>query len=538
MLTKLVTQIRFMAFAGFILVISCGGSQGLNSSITSDSLVNQSATYETAVGGQVQGLSLSGTDVKFTIADLDHDIVIALHSYDQGETETGFSLSTAHNNAGETASLKKLGSQEASAAWDSEDPFENFLRESEAKLEREDAAAPSMIKYAVTEYELGSTREFKVIDSFSDGNSYEKITTRLKYQNEDFEFYVDVRDEESISDENLTTLALDFENIIGKERDLFGTESDINGDGRFAVVFTQEVNNLGTEMGGIVTGYFYAMDLFDASKYPSSNEMEVIFTFVPDPSGEYGSPLSESFAVKNIIKGVLPHEFQHMINFNQHYFVNEGETEQGWLNEALSHLAEDLYTLNDDNMIEGFGLENPARVASFFSNISELCFTCGTSLSERGGAYLFVKYLFEQAEIGNLPEAESGAAFLEGLLTSNERGVSNIVSAVFGPGSPDSDFKELLGLFSLAIYLSDTNQTGDDLYQFQGIDLRGLVKDNRGTYLKGPGIQVVSDLPYTSSLKGNGLAYIQIPSSLLAASGGELVFTAGDGSDFGAYVIQ
>ncbi|MBF0106732.1 MAG: hypothetical protein HQM16_15575 [Deltaproteobacteria bacterium] len=72
------------------------------------------------------------------------------------------------------------------------------------------------------------------------------------------------------------------------------------------------------------------------------------------------------------------------------------------------------------------GLENPARVSSYLSEVSDVCFTCGTSLRERGGSYLF-RYLYEQAELGNLPAVDSGNELLSALVDTDLRDVENVI---------------------------------------------------------------------------------------------------------------
>jgi hypothetical protein len=298
------------------------------------------------------------------------------------------------------------------------------------------------------------------------------------------------------------------------------------------------VNKLGGSSGGIVTGFFYAIDLFDTSQYSNSNEMEVFYTFVPDPSGEYGSTVSKDFALTNILPGVLPHEFQHMINFNQHYFVNAGSSESGWLNEGLSHLAEDLYSLDGNDYMTASGLENPARVGSYLSSISNICFTCGTSLSQRGGSYLYLRYLYEQAENGEIPGALSGSELIGNLLNTNRRGIDNVIYAAFGSSGTDEDFKATLGLFSLAIYLSNSGLSDDERLNFGGINLRGLQDDNRGTVLTGPQVQNVSTLPFTDTLTGTAVTYMKISGASLTESGGVLDLGFVDSADFSGFAIR
>src|SRR5262249_46745312 len=136
----------------------------------------------------------------------------------------------------------------------------------------------------------------------------------------------------------------DFELKIPFERGYFGNESDVDQSGNFSVLFTPAVNRLGNSGGGFVTGYFFGGDLFPQNNIPGSNEQEVLFLCVPDPGGQWNVNLTEDFWFSNILTTVLPHEYQHMISFNQHVLIRNDGAEEAWENEGLSHFIEDLRT--------------------------------------------------------------------------------------------------------------------------------------------------------------------------------------------------
>lgn len=549
---KIPTRKLSLAIALMLPVLSaCGMSSQTSSSISnaSDSAANTS--YEDPVGGNVQQLAFDqNTPIEITDSGNGNDVVLALFSYDEGNESNSFQISASQSSSNFVAQSnlgdESLVNEEQSGENDLTEQFHTSLRDIEAALEGETPVQSTSSAYLTSYLTVGDSRQFNVLSSITNNSSYTTVTATLVYQTEYANFYLDDDAVGSITQDNIEKLADDFAGITPTEREIFGNESDVDGDGRFAILFTPVINKMGASQGGIVTGFFYALDLFESSKYPNSNEMEIIYTFVPDPSGQYGTAISESFAVKNVLKGVLPHEFQHMISYNEHTFVHGGAAELGWLNEGLSHLAEDFYSIeyssertNDSSgVISSFGLENPSRVATYLSSIADVCFTCGTSLSQRGGSYLFVKYLYEQAELGNLPNVSDGMSFLHLLDRTTLRGTDNLVQAAIGPSATDADFKTLLGKFSLAVYLSGTNQNSDDQYNFFGIPLRGAVNDNRGTVLNGPAIQMVSEFPFVNSFQGMGVGYVQISSSDIAASGGSLQLVQGSSADLGAYLIQ
>ncbi|MCP5465036.1 MAG: hypothetical protein H7A33_08445 [Deltaproteobacteria bacterium] len=550
---KLVLSLLFVS----LVFASCGQKSAFESSVSS---IESGATgggntgYEDPVSGDVEALYLSGNKASLSI-DSASDVVLAIYSYQGGTSSQSFQISSAASSEASLSYLTTENSEEDAEL--SEDDFEltseelteefhMALRGLESTLKEEPLADQKNNSRYLTRYAtVGSQKNLKVLSSISGGSSYTTITAELRYQSTSFNFYVDTQDANRLTDDDLASLAANFQAMIPTILSTFGEWTDTDGNGRFNVVFTNAVNRLGGSSGGIVTGYFNALDLFDERDHAISNEGEYIYTFVPDPGADYGSPVSKSFALSNILPGVLPHELQHMINFNQHYFVRGSLSEQGWLNESLSHLAEDFTDLvengvfdqQNDLVLTGFGMENPSRVSNYLADIANTCLTCGTTLTERGGGYLLVKYLYEQAELGNLGEFDSGIDLITDLVQTGDRGVDNVVNSIYGNGVDNEAFKEILGHFALALYYSNTGLAPDDRYSFFGIDLRGVVYDNRGTYLQGPAVQEVSSFPFIDSISGSGITYVKISKEQIAAAGGQFsVFFSGSG--FGGYVIK
>ena len=124
----------------------------------------------------------------------------------------------------------------------------------------------------------------------------------------------------------------------------FGRESDIDGNGVVIVLLTHRVNALSpncASTGTVVLGYFFGADLLQQSAgNPGSNEAEIFYGLVPDPTNP-NCDISEEFA-RSRLPTTFIHELQHMISFNQHVLVRGGTSEDTWLNEGLSHFAEEL----------------------------------------------------------------------------------------------------------------------------------------------------------------------------------------------------
>lgn len=547
-----------LGLAGFfpLLLVACLQSPVESSLSTEGGSGTEEGSFEAPIGGDIMALEVNGNEASLTVNDLgsEDEVILVLFSHSEKAGTQSFQIAPSLNPSNFLVRRPhgQANLEDQEEVYDETDLTEQWhdeLREVEMGLEDEPLPEPELKRQRLPRtgkskrpqslltrtLAVGTKDTFRVLNSFTDNNSFEEVTATLRYSGTYFDIYVD-DNETGLKDEDIVAIGDEFAAVVPKEQAIFGKESDINGDGKFAVLFTPVVNKMGAQQGGMVTGFFYALDLFSRQKYPMSNEREMICALVPDPKGKFGLPLSHSFA-RQITKGVLPHEYQHMISFNQHYFVNGGSSEEAWLNEGLSHLAEDLYTLDELDFMAGFGLENPSRVLRYFAEIPNICFICGSNFAQRGGAYLFLKYLYEQAEWGNFSGVDSGNELLTILLDTNARGVGNVVRAVFG--SEDKTlFKDLMGYFALAVYLSDTEYVTDQRFEITGIPLRGLVQDNRGSNLNGPAIQTVSSWPFTDTLKGSGITYLKIPTSLLKQNPQGLGLTLSGDASFGGYIVK
>ena len=338
---------------------------------------------------------------------------------------------------------------------------------------------------------VGDTRPFKVLASLSSSTSTVSVTAVAECVGSNVAFYVDNRvTNEMLSSTDVADLCNKFDATVGKEQALFGSLSDVNQDGKVIVLLTPQVNHLGALGGGIVTGFFNATDLYpNSSTNLTSNNMEILYVMVPDPQGEYGSVISKKFALSNLLPAVLPHELQHAISYNQHVFINKGSAEEAWLNEGLSHLAEDMFGENQ---------ENPSRYAMYLQNPQGYSLVAGRSpgLAARGGAYLFLRFLYEQSEEGN--------KFLSRIDQTSLTGISNIEKAFSGRSSDFDQFGEFFLRWNIALAVSDAGVTKDSHYTYRsrvkdastgnwsGVCLRCNTEDGRGTVLSGVPLKAYS----------------------------------------------
>jgi hypothetical protein len=238
----------------------------------------------------------------------------------------------------------------------------------------------------------------------------------------------------------------------------FGRESDIDGDGVVIVLLTQRVNDLSPNCeadGNVILGYFFGLDLLP--QLANSNAGEIFYGAVPDPSRP------ECFEKEFITSHLSPlfiHEFQHMISFNQHALLRDGEAEQTWLNEGLSHFAEELGgrlvpdsecqptfdSCETQFLLFGGDLNN----AQSYLSRPDTSFliepgNSGGELPERGANWLFVRWIADHFA-ATQPQ---GTELTRALLQTSRRGSDN-VSAVTG-----QPFDELVSEWQLANYVDD-----------------------------------------------------------------------------------
>jgi hypothetical protein len=144
--------------------------------------------------------------------------------------------------------------------------------------------------------------------------------------------------------EEMTAFGQSFDTIgYALDTTNFGASTDIDGNERVVILFTPGVNVVPAPPGARVGGLFTARDLFPVSTCPGSNEGEMFYMPVPDPD----KTINGNYAIKSDIArpvlSTLVHEFQHLINDGRRIYVNNASSaEEVWLNEGLSHIAEEL----------------------------------------------------------------------------------------------------------------------------------------------------------------------------------------------------
>jgi len=156
------------------------------------------------------------------------------------------------------------------------------------------------------------------------------------------------------TDAEYLTIGQQFDDVFVMDTTAFGSPTDIDNNGKVIMFFTRAVNEL-TKTGSqsVVGGFFYGRDLFPKQDSPelgtgsgcaTSNFAEMFYLLVPDPNGVVNGNTRTKTFVQHLTNSTTAHEFQHLINASRRLYVNTAATdfEVVWLNEGLSHVAEEL----------------------------------------------------------------------------------------------------------------------------------------------------------------------------------------------------
>lgn len=299
--------------------------------------------------------------------------------------------------------------------------------------------------------------EFLVRSSYDDDTTYEVVAATLYAlgsevaiwvdNNLAIDYYTDCDDKTSLVESGLDAYGFsncDLQeiadivdtNIMVTLESYFGEVSDVNGDGRVAVLITPVLNTMSLTSSdeenwlSVVESYAEpSVDLeeFDSDTNPGSDEQEVIYVMAPDPYGFF-NPLKtvdvEEYTSVTLA-GQIAVVMEQLINYNEHIikFAESGvetSAEETWLDTALGAVAADL---------TGFGaiFYDDAWEYLDAPHLSPLVYTdppSSMTSTARGAQYLFARWLVDTY----------GIEILKTLVQTNLTGVDNITAAA-GVGS-------------------------------------------------------------------------------------------------------
>jgi hypothetical protein len=302
------------------------------------------------------------------------------------------------------------------------------------------------------------------------------------------------------SDADYVKFAARFDTLVYPlDVDNFGAPSDLDANGKVAVLFTKYVNELTpSNSDSFVGGFFHPRDLFpraDTDGLPgcaTSNEGEMFYMLVPDPSGSVNGNKHTLGFVDTLTVGVLAHEFQHLINAGRRIYVNTGaeDFESTWLNEGLSHVAEELLYYHESGMQPRQGLTDAlirtnatkyamwkADASSNFGRLLEYIENPGAAspiddvndeLSTRGATWSFLRYAVDRA-------FTSDAGVWSRFSNSTQTGLGTLTIGL------QTDPRPYLADFVLATYISDLGISSDPRFRHKSWNYRDIFSKTFGT---------------------------------------------------------
>jgi hypothetical protein len=263
------------------------------------------------------------------------------------------------------------------------------------------------------------------------------------------------------ADEDYASLGVTFDTLAFPSDVLnFGSPTDIDANGRIILFFTHAVNDLGQN----VLGYFFARDLLPKAgplgSCPGSNVGELLYLPVPDNAQAASQIRSDVYAT-------MAHELQHAINAGRRLYVNRdaAPAEELWLNEGLSHIAEDLAFFRTTGLGPGRNLGAALRNAPYqqaythfllqnftryfrFTRFPDVQGPLGTRDDDddgetRGAIWSFLRFAADQRHPGD--QVSLWRSFID----ANATGMENLKER-FGPAT-----SSLIRDWALSNYLDD-----------------------------------------------------------------------------------
>ncbi|MBA3672425.1 MAG: Ig-like domain-containing protein [Gemmatimonadaceae bacterium] len=364
------------------------------------------------------------------------------------------------------------------------------------------------------------------------------------------------------SDADYTRFAARFDTLVYPlDVGAFGLPSDIDKNGgRVAVIFTLAVNQLvDTTSGYYVGGFFNPRDLFPkvgavaTDNCPGSNEGEMFYMLVPDPTGSVngGKGIKQRAGfVDTLTTGVLAHEFQHLISGSRRVYVNTKaeDFEDVWLGEGLSHIAEELLYYRESGLAPRQNLKDstiriinrptyPYWKADASSNFGRLLnyvrapntnspYAMDDELTTRGATWSFLRYAADRLYT-------TDGAVWQRFADSYEQGLATVRTALGTDPAP------LFRDWAVANYVDDLGLSSDARFQHKSWNYRDIFTT---TFLNIPTyplrtVAMTDGATAQLSVRGGSASYLRL--SVGAGKEALLTFSSGGGAPNGAmqYVV-
>jgi hypothetical protein len=354
----------------------------------------------------------------------------------------------------------------AAPQWSANDEFESRRWDATADLvARSGAPLPPERSLDAAPVDVQQVRQFNVYSNTSgsliDPANFVQVGAELRYTGEHCLVYTDL---DTLATGNFTgsdlrTFAETFDDeIYASNTKYFGTESDVDGNGKVIILVTPVVNRL-TEPGSssFIGGFFLPVDLYAVGggiPGGTTNHAEMFYVLAADPSATWGNTFTRAFAAAENLRTIV-HEYQHLISFSYRLFhFGPAAAQMTWLEEGMAHMAEDL--LAHDTGDASFNASNVGRANLYLANPGSASLEWDASpVQQRGGIYLFLRLLGDRF----------GDDIYKQILQDNCVG-RPCVEKISG-----ESFYNTVGEFLAALYLSGRGITTDPRYNYSSISL-------------------------------------------------------------------
>ncbi len=286
-------------------------------------------------------------------------------------------------------------------------------------------------------------------------SNYMTVQGVLRAVGKRVQVYVGSEDVLGVEPELLKDLVATFDDrIFPVAASTVGLARDVDGDGRFTVLLSGWLSRLGNGRNA-VDGFVRVSDLDLAYSAPFGNRCDMMY-------------LSTSLKPGPHLRTVLTHEYMHAVVFSGKYGQTSGPKpivleEEGWLDEALAHLAEDQQGFSRSNIdyrISAF-LSQPER----YQLVVEDYYAANLfrSHGNRGSTYLFLRWCVDQF----------GPELMPALIHSRLRGTANLEAAT------GCSFAELFRCWSVALFMSglDPDSRPQPRGTYRSVDMRNPLED-------------------------------------------------------------
>jgi hypothetical protein len=364
---------------------------------------------------------------------------------------------------------------------------------------------------------LGDTAGFEVYN----GSRYVDIEAEAIEVTDELVLWKDLTTENPYGDldpDMLADIVASMEGIVlPRERELFGDVSDVDGDGKLWVLLTYTVNQYGAQ--AYVTGC--DIGITDGC-YGYGHGHEIVYMGYVDPA--------DTRATANGITETIAHELAHLIYSYHKALLNDltGVDENIYVTEGTSAMAQDLTGYNNGNqyvwataldMSDTYGSEDYSVQALSLNDLFRGTgyYDLARDGSLRGGAYLFLRYLFEQQ--GGMEVQSDGAftdlggiAWIRGFFSVPETGVEAVEITT------GADFQDLALDFWTTLVVSGRGINDDPRYNFEprvedpltgysyGVDPYANI--HGWLQLTGPLVQPLDEAD--GALRAGGVEYLEI----------------------------